>query len=267
MKENLEFTCSYGNKELEQVQNILFEMLLEIDILFKKNNIKYFLIYGTLLGAIRHKGFIPWDDDLDICVFKEDYEKAMEILRLNLPKNYIVHDKQTDPVYWSEFSKIRYLNSETTCSLWPEDNKLKFHGICLDIFRCWKEKRSVNYLKYKSNKNGIAFHLKNIIHLKSIKGVTKSIIGIIYRFSLWIYYYILNLLTIKKEKYWYDPDFLCAPIKENELFPLKEIEFNGRKFPVPNNPEAILERKYGDFMSFPKPENRIPHYNNVNFKK
>ena len=92
MKEETDFYASYGNEALEKVQSTLWEILLQVDSIFEKNNIRYFLSYGTLLGAVRHKGFIPWDDDLDICVFEEDYVKGIQLLREQLDHKYIVHD-------------------------------------------------------------------------------------------------------------------------------------------------------------------------------
>ena len=119
MKEETDFYASYGNEALEKVQSTLWEILLQVDSIFEKNNIRYFLSYGTLLGAVRHKGFIPWDDDLDICVFEEDYVKGIQLLREQLDHKYIVHDEHTDAIYWCPFSKLRLKESETECVLWP----------------------------------------------------------------------------------------------------------------------------------------------------
>ena len=154
MKEETDFYASYGNEALEKVQSTLWEILLQVDSIFEKNNIRYFLSYGTLLGAVRHKGFIPWDDDLDICVFEEDYVKGIQLLREQLDHKYIVHDEHTDAIYWCPFSKLRLKESETECVLWPEDNKLKFKSSssCLND--------TLN--KYKSHLNFIDSHNKAI---------------------------------------------------------------------------------------------------------
>ena len=64
---------------LEEVQNISLEIFTKFDEICREHNLKYFMMYGTLLGAVRHKGFIPWDDDIDVWMFREDYNKLCEI--------------------------------------------------------------------------------------------------------------------------------------------------------------------------------------------
>ena len=266
MTEEILYNCPYGEVKLKKVQSILFELLAEIDDLFVKNNIRYFLIYGTLLGAVRHKGYIPWDDDLDICVMKEDYELAMELLRKNLPNKYIVHDKKTDPIYWCDFSKIRYLKSDTSCSLWPEDNKFKYKGVCLDIYRCWEENRSLFQFKFEKNREVLVFHTKNLFKSYSVKKIAWSLGGLAYRTWLYVYYFVRKTLKKEETVYWFDPDFHCNPATKEELFPFKQIEFNGRKFPIPNNPDMMLKKKYGNYMQLPVLEKRVPHYSSVEFE-
>lgn len=258
MKEETDFYASYGNEALEKVQSTLWEILLQVDSIFEKNDIRYFLSYGTLLGAVRHKGFIPWDDDLDICVFEEDYVKGIQLLREQLDHKYIVHDEHTDAIYWCPFSKLRLKESETECVLWPEDNKLKFRGICLDVFRCWKVKRSSKfYLKME----GYFEMLNKCFRLKA----GKRNILLPYYFIMWSYYTLVNCFW-GKEQWWCDPATLCAPVYTDDLLPLKKGEFNGKLFPIPNHPEKILRSKYGDFMSYPPLKDRTQHYSRVIFK-
>ena len=66
-------------------QAVLFEILKEIKVICEKHNLKYFLAYGTLLGAVRHQGFIPWDDDVDIVMYRDEYEKFLKIAKSELP--------------------------------------------------------------------------------------------------------------------------------------------------------------------------------------
>ncbi|WP_446773610.1 LicD family protein [Macellibacteroides fermentans] len=266
MTDEIRYNCPYGEEKLKRVQGILLEMLVEIDALFVKHNIRYFLIYGTLLGTVRHKGYIPWDDDLDICVMKDDYDQAMDILRKNLPDRYIVHDKLTDPIYWCEFSKIRYRKSDTTCELWPEDNKFTYRGVCLDIYRCWEEDRSLYEYRYEKNLEVLVYHARNLGGSGGAKQWARSLVGLGYRVLLQGYYWLRKTVETKEDCYWFDPDFHCTPATKEELFPFKQMEFNGRCYPVPNDPDCMLRKKYGNYMDLPALEHRKPHYSSVEFE-
>lgn len=103
----------------------------EIKRLCEENGIKYFIIAGTLLGAVRHKGFIPWDDDMDIGMLREDYEKFLQIAEKNLGEEFFLQTTETDSAYGLNFAKILLKNtslSEATAS----KNSVK--GIFIDIF-------------------------------------------------------------------------------------------------------------------------------------
>ena len=81
---------------LNQHQAVLLELLKEFDRVCEKHNIPYVVFCGSAIGAIRHQGFIPWDDDLDIEMLREDYLRLLPILRKELPEQFMVHDKETD---------------------------------------------------------------------------------------------------------------------------------------------------------------------------
>ncbi len=102
---------------LDAIQQIQLAYLLEVDRICRKHNIKYFLGGGTLLGAIRHKGFIPWDDDSDIMMLREDYDKFCKIAADELPANMSFQSNKTDKSCFYEFSKLRV------------NDRLR-HGIC-----------------------------------------------------------------------------------------------------------------------------------------
>ena len=77
------------NSTLRQAQLRMLDMLVEVDKICRKHNIPYWIDYGTLLGAVRHKGFIPWDDDIDICVMNEHYDKLRRLLMDELPEQFV----------------------------------------------------------------------------------------------------------------------------------------------------------------------------------
>ena len=92
---------------LEQVQPVLLEIAREIKRVCEENNIRYFMYRGTFLGAVRHQGFIPWDDDMDFAMLREDYEKFRKIAPEKMDPRYCFQDWHTDPGYAHPFGKVR----------------------------------------------------------------------------------------------------------------------------------------------------------------
>ena len=92
---------------LQKLQQTETEILEEIDRLCEKHSIVYYLAGGTLLGAVRHRGFIPWDDDIDVAMPRNDYERFRDICLSELDERFYLHCPQTDKNYWLPFAKVR----------------------------------------------------------------------------------------------------------------------------------------------------------------
>ena len=92
---------------IRDVQMIQLEILLEFDRICRKNNIKYQLFAGTLLGAVRHKGFIPWDDDIDVCLLRDDYEKFLDVCLRDLDPGFFLQTYETDEKCIGSMLKFR----------------------------------------------------------------------------------------------------------------------------------------------------------------
>ena len=122
-----------NEKTLKDAQKIMLEILIEVDRICMKNNIEYWLADGTLLGAVRHRGFIPWDDDIDICMLKEEYNKFLEIAPKELKEKFFLQTSKYDKNYNFLYPKIRDRNSIFIEKY--DSNQEKFHqGLNLDIF-------------------------------------------------------------------------------------------------------------------------------------
>lgn len=98
-------------KTLRKVQLTQLEILKEVDRICTKHGIKYWLSGGTQLGAVRHNGFIPWDDDLDIDMMREDFNRFLKIARTELQESYYLQDWFTEKAYGLPFAKIRKNNT------------------------------------------------------------------------------------------------------------------------------------------------------------
>lgn len=118
---------------LEEVKSKLVDMLLVLADYCEKNGIRYYLSGGTLLGAIRHKGFIPWDDDIDVTMFRDDYEKLLKVAETEFKYPYFLQTEYSDPGCLRGHAQLR--NSATTGILKTEEGKFKFNqGLFLDVF-------------------------------------------------------------------------------------------------------------------------------------
>ena len=117
---------------LKRLQGKLLELLKEVDRICRKNGIEYTLEGGTLLGSIRHGGFIPWDDDADVIFMRDEYKKFYEACKTDLDPKYFLQEFRTDPEYHWGYSKLR-INGTKFIQEKQED--LKFHkGIFIDVF-------------------------------------------------------------------------------------------------------------------------------------
>ncbi len=120
------------NELLDKLHSHHLNALLEADRLCKKHNIRYYLVTGTLLGAVRHKGFIPWDDDLDIGLLRPDYERFLQVAQTELSDRFFLQTNATDPEYFLCYAKIRVNGtrfveeSSQNCNI--------HHGVYIDIF-------------------------------------------------------------------------------------------------------------------------------------
>ena len=121
-------TNDYGNLELHMV---LLSAMKDIDKICRENGLKYYLHAGTLLGALNHKGFIPWDDDVNISMIRDDYDKFINLVQSYYSDKYFIHNYHTDPQYRNNRSVLRVIG--TKLNTYHGDNSCEHREIGLDI--------------------------------------------------------------------------------------------------------------------------------------
>ena len=214
------------------------------------NDLKYWLEYGTLLGAIRHKGFIPWDDDIDIAMIREDYEKIRKTLYKEFSKYGFVLNEGKG--FKRQILRLRYQESAVQIDIWPFDNYFK--KVPDDEKELLREEirqgTKVFYEKFplKDLRSGkIDFPADELILMNKevmLKGNEKSKDGAIYT-GIEAYGY-------KKPRV-YDYE---------DIYPLKKVQFEDIEVFVPNNSDRFLKAIYEDYMSFPNfDEVKTIHWN------
>lgn len=251
---------------LRKAQLKMLDILVEIDRICTKYNIKYWLCYGTLLGAVRHKGFIPWDDDCDICMMREDYEKFLQVAAIELPHHLFLQNSKTDLNYHKDITKIR-MNNTKLVEFDESDNEHYHQGIFVDIF-VWDYYNNITIKILKLLK---PIDQWKYARKKYPKGSFKRIfIQLLVALPYFFYSTVTKLMNIivvfnrKNKKYGTVGQDLrscdMAFYNVNSIFPLRRnINFEGKKFYVPNDSDIVLIKKYGDYMILPKPENRYWH--------
>ena len=247
------------NNELRSLQLKMLEMIKYIDKLCKKNDIEYYIIYGSALGAIRHKGFIPWDDDFDIGMTYENYLKFIDVCKEQLnTKKYFLQNLDSEPNYYLSFMKLR----DITTTLIEEGNKDRdiTYGVYVDIFPFVGIPK--NKLKRKFIEINRAFALSaniNVINNKFLYSIFKMIKKVIGRDR------ILKICTKNCIKYscndyddWcciFDGDGMKINMTTKDIMGKpKYVEFEDAKLPVPEKTGEYLKHIYGDFMKIPSEE-------------
>ena len=256
------------SKTLRLLQLNELEMLLEFDRICRKNNIKYSLDGGTLLGAIRHKGFIPWDDDVDVMMTGDEYEKFFEACKTDLDEErFFFQDYRTDSGYRWGYGKLRRKDTEYIKS-GHERAKYKT-GICMDIFRLDPIPDST-----KDRKSFLRrmFCIRKIQYSEIGRYATKNILirlvfAIVYLLPKDTIERIQSLLLKKfdlKDTENVVNAYLPFPRKECEFgYPKKmfdefiDVEFEGFVFKSIKDYDTFLKMKYGNYLEKPPKDKRV----------
>ena len=230
------------------------EILDVVDEFCKKNNLSYFFMGGTLLGAVRHQGFIPWDDDIDIGMPRKDYEFFCKNVSAFLGRQYFLQTSYTDSGYGRCFAKIRINNTlfleESDCSV-----ENKHHGIFLDIFPIDECKtKETQFVLFKRK---LARFVDSYIICKrsDIK-----IVGARKLLNIFPVQFLLKLrdgLTKGRGEAYY-VNFI-GTIPKDKYEPTKRITFEGKQYCAPADCDFILKQQYGDYMTLPPIEKRVTH--------
>lgn len=243
--------------DIKRVQKRLLDMAVVIKDILESHNIPYVITYGTLLGAVRHGGFIPWDDDFDIYLFDDTYELAIDVLKKSLPSNMFLENEDSEPLYFHGWAHVKDLYSETICDAFPLDGVYSHHGISIDLYKATKIGK--NQLKSFQLKEQLAYFERKYKHnflskkcfyekRKQIERERKMIVPDDNQ------EYIYAFMSL-------DGDYMTM----EETFPLKRYKFEDTEFWGQNNYDTFLKRCYGDYMSLPPIEGRHPHYSSVIF--
>ena len=272
----MEYIICYIN--LKKIQKKQLKILLEFDRICDKHDIKYILFAGTLLGAVRHNGFIPWDDDIDVALLRKDYKKFIQVCKNDLKENYFLQTFNSDREYNKQFAKLRENNTTYLEKNMSECNI--HHGLFIDIFPLDNVKPNTLLGKFQQKSCYFLYAFETIRIKKNcnnINNLIKQYLALILHFitllipetiSNRVYYYLLNFFNKKNTKYishlTNNPTkkkFHRFLIEKQELDEIIFSNFEGYKFPIPKNYNKILKKIYNDYMSYPPKEEQKPRHN------
>ncbi len=255
-------------KTLRQVRLIQLEMLAEVDRICKKCGIKYNIIAGTLLGAVRHKGYIPWDDDADVALLREDYEKFRKVCRTELDKSrFYYQDYRNTKGYRWGYGKIRRKN---TLFLREYQEDMPYgQGIFIDVFPL--DSVPAHYLP-RSIKNFECFCIRKILWSKVGKKEDRSfwkrqiykLLNRIPEQMVLSYYYKMEKRANKKKTQMVRILLYPTPNREwgyyrNWYENSTEFLFEGLMLQGIRDYDSYLSFKFGDYKKLPPKEERVTH--------
>ncbi|MGB4205608.1 MAG: LicD family protein [Bacteroidales bacterium] len=253
------------DSDRKKVWAICLDLLIKFDALCKKHHLKYFIFSGSLLGTIRHKGFIPWDDDMDVAMMREDYERLNQIASEELSVPYFWQTPYTDKGYLYSFNKIRNSNTSgiSTAFRFAGFNQ----GITLDIFPIDNWALEGGEERYNAIKR---LNMENSAHMRRsnphpTKTDLERIAQFPYRDPKKVVDEINAIVTQYKDQ---ECDYVRVAVatilkppkgiyKKSDFESTMFFDFEGiLKVPVPAGYDNILTVDYGDYMTFPPVEDR-----------
>ena len=263
----------YKKGELEKLQQTLFEIMDDVVKLCDKHKITYFLAGGTALGAIRHKGFIPWDDDIDLIMARDDYEKFIKIAIDELGDKYFLDYYKTNKHYYKHHITIRKNNTLFGSEGYERRIAKGIHqGIYLDVLPIdyvksrYSKKTFLDAVLVRAIEYAIRFR-NHMHHFRTLKYkiVTVPLSILPNRFLQKLMYLMCTKDNNKKRDYLIE---YCAIKHEyrqviydyDTVFPAKKATFNGKEYNVFNDVDKYLSQVYGsNYMELPPKELRVAH--------
>ena len=261
----------YDKKTLNELHNVELEILNEFVRICEKNKLTYYLVGGTLLGAVRHSGFIPWDDDIDVGMPRSDYDKFIKLSPKELKDNFHIKAVETDDDYYLPYAKIMKKNTLFIEYAKNNDNPETYanKGIFIDVFPFENVNKfglgyKIRYALSYAIMDSIFYKLK----LRNLKDTMYKPLTVLFciftkKRLKKIFHHIVTRNKNNNSKYLSvigaGYGFRKELMKREDVLPVKKISFEKKEYNGMQNNDAYLSSLYGDYMKLPPKEKRINH--------
>lgn len=268
----------YDEATLKKLKTAELNILKDFIKVCEKHNLKYFMCWGTAIGAVRHNGFIPWDDDIDVGMLREDYERFLRIAKKEMSDHYYVSTPKTMKNYASGVIKVQRLGTKFV----PEFSKTLKCPMCLhiDIFvfdnadeDSKKVEEKVRKVRNLSKLLFLCGSPYPIIPFGGIKGKMAKSICFIAHYIFKLFHVSIKRLYDRMERisksanYMDTESVICynclyplrSQMKLSDLFPLSEVQFEDITVKLPGDYDKYLTNYYGDYMQLPPEDKRVNH--------
>jgi len=263
----------YTEEEIKSIQKIEVESLKVFIKLCKKLEIEFILYGGTLLGAVKYQGFVPWDDDLDVALMRKDYDKLIELGPSLLPDKYELQHPLTNKV--SPFSYLKFRRTDTKLVEYSLHKLRMNHGIYFDIYPLDNipDDDDLMYDQYNDfSRLAKLFYYRQVSlgnePVRTVKDVVKSFVSVCTSIFLRLIphkYYVSkmyqvmtrynDIFTQRQGNY-----FHSKPVNYfYGIYPLIEVQFEGLTLKIPSGYEGNLQNRYGDISKLPPEGERLGH--------
>lgn len=264
-QEELRQRYNPDGSQLRTMQLQILEILKVVDDICRNNNITYWLASGTLLGAVRHGGFIPWDDDIDIEILRKDRKRFIAAFNNELPSNLHLQYHEEEPNYYLNILKVRADSSDIGEKLHLGKNgdyesNYKYRGFFIDVF-CVEP--CVPFFLKISNR-----FLSWILIMRYVKRK-----GLLLCHFMWVIMEFLNSifrfigLFLSDDNYLYQGLSSCFGVKyrynKKYIKQVRPISFEGYEFYAPIDPDGYLKDMYGDYLQIPSEILRSSHHSTI----
>ncbi len=237
---------------LRKDQKEMLKVLEAFAKICEENDIQWWLCSGTLLGAARHKGFIPWDDDVDVSMLKRDYKKLEKVMRKLNSEEYFYQSIKSDPDHVNTFAKFRK-KKDPVLSTDQRSQYFKYQGVGMDVFYIERSSRFGAHMAkfFYRNMQHPTQYIKNRfwrhVMIRIVEGVNFAFFIPLSR--------LIGQIGAKDEyRIGLGAGFYKSFFYKKDIFPLKKMEFEGVEFPVPGDTDSYLRNIYGDWRKLPSEE-------------
>lgn len=255
----------YDRDRIKEVQRVVLDMGVQVCQILERHGLPYFITNGTLIGAALYESFVPWDDDFDLFLFDDSYDKAMQVLQAELPSHLIVHGIHNDPLYFPAWNRVKNIQSHALDSgLYNPDNRLlKYPCLSVDLYRI-KKIPADDVDLYKVSEALTFFEKKRKFGIISNDQYDVQVNPLLQKKAA---------LEARKPSHNHNKVYMFMvmlknALNQNDIFPLKSYLFNDHIFWGPQSSDAILTSLYGsNYKTIPDYELRNTRFRQVNWIK